>query len=903
VSPFPVYRQWFAAYFHDYLEKQSISFLDDWIESINQQDLKSKIEEQKIVFQFLLGMPESAQITEQWTMPRISDEILIALRNFFQIIRAEDINIPTLCVVEDLQLSSERFNTHFIALMQSLFEQEILFITTSRPETTEEQFLTSAIKTGVDSKMMTLRPFTRSECEEFYPILLQKNVWIDKISSKVLAEKSEGNPLFLSEIVFSLEANGFIENFKDMLHFDPKLVGFHVPETIHGLLLQKIDQLHDDEKMMIQFASMVGYQFPRNILLEMYKRTHFMSDFETIIQQLFDMRLLSNIPQKSEIKFTHGSVKNATQSTVLLRNKRKLHTLAAEIGEVEFVNEPTRRVLFLAYHWFGSKNTDKAIPAVLKALRLMVKEYNFEIGHQIYENSLEILDIKDPLHWENLIEVYELGFQLFDLTDMQDEMKTIYKNILVIADQSKESHFKQKAVYVQFLYYYRTKQLDKCVKQIPIVEDNLSKMENIDMRIELGILSAIVFSMKSQYEKAISYFESAIKLAETHQNDKLKSKALGSLAEVFRLQEDFKNARERLLHSIQLAEKIGDKRILLNRYASLGSVYRLEKNTEEAENNYYKALEISEALGAIKATIGIKITLALLDKERGYYEQSKTKFSNALHITEKIRDNGLTGIIFSHLGDIAKIEGKLDFAVRQYQRAIEIAEQMKNLRAIASRQRELATIEIMLGDFVAAERLISNSIKLYKDLKIDYLHVAEITLAEILYSQRDFAKSICIVQENIYQLESNEHRQDAWVEALILLCENYNQLGRYEETISLLKKYQPKIEKIAPNITHNYYFLYLNLAEAQMALDHDNFSTTLRVILENDASENQPKAAEYYHRIGKIFHNQQELHKSEQYAVRSREILLHKAKQIEDDNVRKQFVNTSPNQEIMEIEG
>ena len=904
-SPFPVFRRWMKSFLQDSTKIENLSSaLEHWISSVKQPEFKERMIQQRAIIQFLLDLPEGIQKTSDWEINRLADEVQITLQSFLQIMASENRDLPILCVVEDIHVATARFFSHFVSLMQSVYEtKNILFITTSRREKIESEFLSITEKSGIETKKVLLKPFTQSECEQFYPILLQKKVFIDNISSKVLFEKSEGNPLFLAEITYSLRDNGFVEDFEGVLYFDTKLVGFHVPETIHGLLLQKIDKLHEDSKKIIQFASIIGHQFPKKILEKMYNKAHFTLGFSEILEQLIQGRFLQEVKNLQEIKFAHGSVRDATESTILMRNKRKLHSIAAEIGESVFINESPRKILYLAQHWYGAKNTTKAIPALVKALRQVVKNYNFKLGHQIYKNCLEMLDENNPKHFIRLIEVYGLGFQLFDLTGMRDETLNIYQNVMAISEKSQNPQHKLKEEYFLFLYYYRTKQFEQSIQQSKIVLNLLKETNNRKMETELMLSLGQSFMQIDEYKKSKAILTRTIDLSKKTNNLKVESAATGFLAENIRLLGDYKKALDLLQKAIDIAIKIGDKRILLNRYATLGSIYRLLKKYEQSENNYAKSTEIAESLGAVDAIVATRVMRALLYKEKEDFETATVLFEDVLPFSKRIKHHNATSVCYAHLADIAKVQGRLDISKLHYQQSIQIAKETNNPRATAARQRELAIVLMTIGDVERAEITILNSIEIYKKIKVDFFHVAKITHAEIEFWKGNFSKSLKIIAQNIDKLKNNEHQQDAWIEAVVLQLDAFLQIGKPKETMKVFFENQKQIESTNSTITKCYHFLYLIFAEAQQMINDSAVDTTINTIEENLPDKSFSRAPEFYLRLGKIYRNAGNKTRQQKYFRLAKECLSKQSERIKDIEIRKQFLENVPvNKELSQIE-
>ena len=60
--------------------------------------------------------------------------------------------------------------------------------------------------------------------------------------------------------------NGVIERREDHWVATAAIGGVDIPETLHGLLLARIDQLPESAKKSLRIASVIGRQFPVRVL-------------------------------------------------------------------------------------------------------------------------------------------------------------------------------------------------------------------------------------------------------------------------------------------------------------------------------------------------------------------------------------------------------------------------------------------------------------------------------------------------------------------------------------------------------------------------------------------------------------------------------------------------------------
>jgi predicted ATPase len=78
--------------------------------------------------------------------------------------------------------------------------------------------------------------------------------------------RSEGNPFFVEEVVRMLIGRGAIVRDGNRWLANETISSIEIPDTLHGLLLARIDQLPDQAKRSLRVASVIGRQFPVRVL-------------------------------------------------------------------------------------------------------------------------------------------------------------------------------------------------------------------------------------------------------------------------------------------------------------------------------------------------------------------------------------------------------------------------------------------------------------------------------------------------------------------------------------------------------------------------------------------------------------------------------------------------------------
>jgi predicted ATPase len=112
---------------------------------------------------------------------------------------------------------------------------------------------------------MHLEPLSETDSRDLVANLLEIESLPDRVRESILS-RAEGNPFFVEEVIRMLIERGGIERHEDRWTANAEVASVDIPETLHGLLLARIDQLPDAAKQSLRVASVIGRQFPIRVL-------------------------------------------------------------------------------------------------------------------------------------------------------------------------------------------------------------------------------------------------------------------------------------------------------------------------------------------------------------------------------------------------------------------------------------------------------------------------------------------------------------------------------------------------------------------------------------------------------------------------------------------------------------
>src|SRR3989338_441870 len=97
-----------------------------------------------------------------------------------------------------------------------------------------------------------------------------------------------------------------------------------VPDTIHGIIMARLDRLGDDGKRTVQLASVIGRQFLQRLLERIAGLT---GKLEGLLQELKALEIIYEqglLPEPSYI-FKHAAIQEGAYNSLLKERRRELH--------------------------------------------------------------------------------------------------------------------------------------------------------------------------------------------------------------------------------------------------------------------------------------------------------------------------------------------------------------------------------------------------------------------------------------------------------------------------------------------------------------------------------------------------------------------------------------------------
>ncbi len=237
---------------------------------------------------------------------------------------------PAVVVFDDVHWAEPMFLDLLEHLADWIREAPVLLVALARPEIRDVR-AALADSAGTPSDVIVLDALPDDEGMRLASKLLQGHPLDGEVAARLLAS-AEGNPLFLRELVKMLFDDGVL-HLEDGVWVAAEGAEVDVPPTINALLAARIERLGDDERSVVERASVVGQQFFRGAVSTLSTppvAAQIDAHLETLRRKEVVEPEGTYWIDEPVFRFHHGLIRDAAYRRLLKEARAELHERVAD---------------------------------------------------------------------------------------------------------------------------------------------------------------------------------------------------------------------------------------------------------------------------------------------------------------------------------------------------------------------------------------------------------------------------------------------------------------------------------------------------------------------------------------------------------------------------------------------
>jgi predicted ATPase/class 3 adenylate cyclase len=492
-----------------------------------------------------------------------------------------------------------------------------------------------------------------------------------------LMERAEGNPFYLEELLNYLQDQKL--NWED----DTALTTLELPDSLHSLVLSRLDQLGESEKVILKVASVIGRVFKADWVYKVYPAVGLPEHVKRLLERLdkLDITPLDKPEPELEYLFKHAIMREVTYESLPFATRRTLHWQLGDFIEKSYAELLEHYIDLLAYHYGFSDDEAKKREYWYKAGEAAQAAYANSAALDYYRRLLPLL--AEP---EQPPVMLRLG-QVLELVGNWDEASQLYEKGLELAEQLGDKLARGRFQHALGRMLQKRGQADEALFWLEGARHDYEALADASGISQVLMATAEAYRQNGEYALAKLYYEESMFHAEAVEIDRARLsaqanayKGLGALAIH---QGDYATARARCKDSLTILRRLGDKPVMANVLSNMGVIGRLEGDYDEARQLHEEALAVRREMGdrwGIAVSLG---NLGMVARNQGDYSRATALYQECLALYRQLGARNFAALALNNLGDVMVDQGDYRGAEAVYKESLAIQQSLGDRWALA----------------------------------------------------------------------------------------------------------------------------------------------------------------------------------------------------------------------------
>lgn len=735
---------------------------------------------------------------------------------------------PMILVLEDLHWSDSLSINLLEVIAQATVSLPVLILLAYRPPLESEAniFLPNLAKLTHFTEIRLVE-LTLAETEQLIASRF-RNFGLDGSVPAFLVERlsvrAQGNPFYIEELLNYQYARGL--DLRDDSIWDQG----DLPESLHSLILSRIDQLTEHQQITIKAASVIGRLFLARWLYEYYPSlgaTQVVEDLNMLNR--LDL-LVQDAPEpKLAYLFKHVITQEVAYENLAYATRANLHEQFASYMESVAGDDVYPYLDLLAYHYDLSDNLPKKRIYLRKAGEAAQAAFANETALSYFARALALAPETDYQERFELIVAREKILNILGRRDEQNQDLIVLAEIAeTLNDNGRRAQVAvAKSKYARAINDYS---LMSVAAQQAIALGHQAGADEHEASAYWLLGDALFF--QGDYEEARSSYEKALALAEAANlinlmanilvgfgsldnsvsnydsaeaslqralslqhdaNDRIgETLVLSGLGDNAYFRGDFAKAQTYYEQTLQTWHSIGYKQTEGRTLSRIGSLLIQQADYEKARLHFEQALHLSQDAYDRTGEMISYYNFSVIDLAQNNYISARLQIEHALHICREINYKYYEGGCLTHLGSIADELGEYSLAAEYHQHAADVLNEIGDRHVLIQALNSLGMVFYHVGQYQKAWECSEQALKIAIETDDKFVQNRAFTLrGHLLREQRKL-----------------DQAHDAYQQALALAHEL--------DVVHFVRQAQAGLASVA--------FLQGNLVHAQVFLNEELFA-------------------------------------------------------------------------------
>jgi class 3 adenylate cyclase/tetratricopeptide (TPR) repeat protein len=518
------------------------------------------------------------------------------------------------------------------------------------------------------------------------------------------------NALRRADFLAQAESQWYLKEAADL-----SAVKLGIPDSIHGLVLSRLDRLPEAHKLTLKVSSVLGYIVDLFLVKQAHPEQKDLADIqaEAARMEMEEVLLVEDL-EENIYTFVHHTTQEVAYDTLLFTQRRQLHEAVARA----LAEHQPGAVIQIAHHAYAGEAWELSMRFNLLAGERAKQLHATQQGIDFLQKALESAGRlpEAGTAGERLRIHLSLG-ELYVSTGEYEKLGAHLDPALGLADSLGDREAQAQAC----RWYGRAfEQRGEYTQAINWLERGFSALDGQASleEAELSLLSGLIHIRQGNFEQAIELCQRSLKVAEVLDDVAVRARTYNLLG-IIDLRGSGEAAIERFQESLHQYEQIGDVYGLATSHNLIANGYFAQGALSLADLHYRQSLDQFTQIGHIYNQVLVNNNLGGIAIKQGRYEAALGYYQRAVRQLEQIQGSlWVFGALHLNIGNTLIQQAELGRAQDELDLALDFLERAQIKDLLPELYGLFAELHCRAADLEQAERYGQQSLELARELEM-----------------------------------------------------------------------------------------------------------------------------------------------------------------------------------------
>jgi tetratricopeptide (TPR) repeat protein len=496
---------------------------------------------------------------------------------------------------------------------------------------------------------------------------------------------------------------------------DLSTVKLGIPDSIHGLVLSRLDRLPEPHKLTLKVSSVVGFIVDLFLVRQAHPERKALAQFkaEANLMEMEEILLLED-EGENIYSFIHHTTQEVAYDTLLFTQRRQLHeAVARALSE----HQPGAAIQ-IAYHAYAGELWPLALRYNLlageRAKQLHATQQGIDFLQKALESARQLPEAETA---EARLRIHLALGELFVSTGEYENLSEHLDTALSLAGSLGDREAEAQSC----RWYGRAhEQKGEYEQAIEWLERGFAALDGFTSleEAELCLLSGLIHVRQGQIERAVTLCERSLQVAEALDDIAVRARTYNLLG-IIDLRGSGEAAIARFQESLRQYERLGNVYGQATCHNLIANGFFAQGALSQADRHYRQSLDLFTQIGHVYNQVLVNNNLGGIALKQGRFDAALGYYQRAVRQLEQIQgSNWVFGALHLNIGNSLIQQGALDEARDELQQALSYIEKSQTKDLLPELYGLFAELHCLADDLAQAESYGQQSLELARELEM-----------------------------------------------------------------------------------------------------------------------------------------------------------------------------------------